>query len=201
MMRMALIIMMMVWVVVGCRDSNMGSRFYYLENEKVEYETDVVPIYIDILFNEKEMGIIEVGIIQWNYTLNGYRKMEIVSKDFDMSIERIKEAEDRGGYIILKIGKESILIKEEAGSKTLGFTNGIGGNKLYLIPENMNEGEMYGVVLHEVGHLLGARHNEEGLMSPNYNKLGFRCIDKGAVRSVGEHFGYEWGRMNYCIMK
>ena len=196
-MRNVILMIMMVIGIMGCDGCNEvgGGRYYYLEQPMVDAETKVMGVYIDVLFNDRERGTIEEGISRWNKVLNGYKRMDIVG-DFSGEIEKMKEADRGGAYLILSIAPNSTLIKNDGHSLTLGFTDAIGGKYLYLVPEYIGEEDLYGIVLHEIGHLMGARHTEGGLMKAGYSSGQEVCIDKGTVEQIRE---YDWKRMNYCI--
>lgn len=179
-------------------------RYRYLERDRVEYEVERYPVYVDVMFSGDERLEIRRGIERWNSVLNGYREMEVVSEGFSGDLEISRRAIEGEVYLILWIPSDSPLIVDMGGELTLGFVNEIGGTLLYLVPDNM-EGlsgvgvKLYNVVLHEVGHLLGARHVEIGLMRSNYDIGSFICVDEGTARQVGSYYGYDWGRMNYCV--
>ena len=125
--------------------------------------------------------------------------MEIEEEGFDMEIEKIEAVKRRGGYMIMKIGKGSKLLREEEGEKTLGFVNKIGGDQMYIIVDNIErERDIRVVVLHEIGHLMGVRHIGKGIMN---KELGEYCIGEAEVKEVSNWTGWEWEKMNYCIRR
>ena len=152
-------------------------------------------VYLDLYFTDKERGEIWRAMDRWNLVLNGYVRLED-GGSFIMEMEKIKEAEMGWAYIVMKLDKDSNLISNEYGKRTLGFTDAIGGRYMYLVMEYIGEGDIYGVVLHEFGHLMGARHTDLGLMRANYMLGKAACVDSGVVEQI---VGYDWRRMNYCI--
>lgn len=179
--------------------SRIGSSYHYLKQDRVMVESEVKRVYIDERFSVSERGLIEVGIERWNEVLNGYMRMDIESTPFNMEVEVVSRAWNGECYLVLRLDKGSNMIENEYGKMTLGYANKIGGSYLYLIPELMIEGEMELVIMHEVGHLLGARHKETGLMVSNYSGVSGLCIDEETVKQVGEYNGWLWGKMNYCV--
>lgn len=194
-----ILMLMIIMGMIECKDNRKGESYHYLTQARVEgVKVKRVPVYTDIMFSDKEVMIIGMGIDRWNRVLNGYMEMEIVGV-FDMEIEILKRADEGECYLIMRLGKDSELIENEPGRMTLGFANRIGGSYLYVIPELMVDGDMEGVILHEVGHILGARHTGSGLMVGNYTSGTTQCVDELAVRQVGEYWGYDWTKMNYCV--
>lgn len=193
---MMVIVVLFVSVMRGCKceDSNEVT-YHYLTQERVDVETKVMKVYTDLFFTDMERHIIWRAMDRWNLVMNGYVRMEDAG-GFTMEIEKIKEAEAGGAYIVMRLGVMSPLIKNEPGTMTLGFTDEIGGKYLYLVPDYIGEENLYGVVLHEFGHLMGARHTKNGLMRLGYSIGKEVCIDKETVEQIE---GYDWRRMNYCV--
>lgn len=202
MIRRMIIYMAMILGVIFCNcEERKGESYIYLKQAPIEVkEVRKIPIYMDIGFTTGEGESIKLALGQWEATLNGYVRIDVVDESFNMEIEKIEEARRVGGKLIMKIGAYSNLIKEEAGKRTYGFTNAIGGDKVYIIMENIPKGEEYGVVLHEFGHIMGAEHSH-GLMGATYNLGMMACIDYEAVIQVGRYNGWDSSKMNYCIKK
>ena len=172
-----IIVLLIGMMISGCKCNSEEVTYYYLDQPLVEeVETKVMKVYIDIGFNDWERNEIWRAMGRWNKVLNGYKRMEDGGY-FLMEIEKIKEAESGGVYIIIKLDKGSSLIRNESGKITLGFTDAIGGKYLYLVSSYIGEGDLYGVVLHEFGHLMGARHTDLGLMRASYMLCSAVCVD------------------------
>jgi hypothetical protein len=159
-----------------------------------------IPIWVDKNFSDKDKGEIRLAVDTWNYVMNGYVELKIVDEGFDMEVDKIKESEKENGWLFMKIDSKSTLVPIlNDQRRAVGFANRIGGNHLYLIRDRLWDGEVYGVCLHEIGHLMGSYHVGFGLMSPNYDKDRFSCVDKITMESVAMHFGISPDRLNYCF--
>ena len=200
-----LISIILLWgLYFGCAGAIKSSTFVYLQQDRVENKTKVIPIYIDIRFNEAERKEIESAIDRWNSTLNGYLELKVMKEPFDMEIGLIEKAIKKHEiYLVLRLDSNSKLFSNNPGNWTLGFTDSIGGDLIHLIPDNIKKGRatIYEITLHELGHIFGVKHVNGGLMNTKYERGKFLCIDEETVRRVSEWYGYDWRRMNYCKAK
>ena len=73
-------------------------------------------------------------------------------------------------------------VTEEVGYNTLASTK-LHGRDIFLY-KNRYELDPVGVVLHEIGHVLGARHMEGTLMAPQITYGKYRCPDAATIAQV-----------------
>lgn len=160
----------------------------------------VIPIWIDANFGQADQLAIDDAIMQWNYALNGFVRLEVRSTRFDMELNVLETVMKGGGWLILKIDSHSEFVHDDPLHRhfTLGFANAIGGNRVYLIRDRIQNEWVTGLMLHEMGHLLGAIHDGHDLMQPNYKWEDFRCIDSEALTQVANYQHIPAGRLNYC---
>jgi hypothetical protein len=52
--------------------------------------------------------------------------------------------------------------------------------------------------MHEFGHVLGAGHDQVGLMAPVYSAAASRCIDRDAVSMVANAQHLPMRQLNWC---
>ena len=81
----------------------------------------------------------------------------------------------------------------------LGFANKIGGEDIYLIRDKIEDNCIFGVTMHEIGHLLGVEHKEDGLMHKNFDRVRGLGIDKATMDDIAERYGFDV--YNYMIKK
>jgi len=148
-------------------------------------------IYLDKNFGELDKIEIEKGICQWNYALNGYVKMEIVDSNFDMEVEVLRGMGE-GDWLILKVGSDGV------SDGTLGYVDHVGGNIVHIVRDRVENDWVSGIVMHEIGHLLGVRHDQVYLMQEKYKWAEFRCIDYGTMELVSKEIGIGIEQLNYC---
>ncbi len=70
-------------------------------------------------------------------------------------------------------------------NNSLGCVDVIGGHNIYINRHMINnQFKLRGVILHEVGHLLGAHHTTTGLMKPEYSDKEYSFIDQKTISEV-----------------
>jgi len=161
-----------------------------------------IPIWVDKGFGEADRLAIDDAIGAWNFALNGYLKLSVVDMEFDMEVPKIVMQVNQGGWLLLRITSDNPLIpNNRKGYWTIGFVEHVGGHHLYLVRDRLANEAVFGVTLHEIGHLLGAGHVGNHLMNPHYSLARFQCIDYETIVAVAAYWGLPADRLNYCIDK
>jgi hypothetical protein len=158
-----------------------------------------IDIWVDRDFGGADRISITDAIIQWNFALNGYVKLKVISYDFDMQEEVLEKVMHGGGWLILKIDSRNAMVHDSDKAMTLAFADSIGGNRLYIIRDRIDNAWVTGIVMHEIGHLLGARHDKAYLMQPHYHWGESRCVDYGSLVLVAAYQHLPIERLNYCV--
>lgn len=189
---------MIISMSCGHMSEDHGS-FYYVGNSPPGKGREV-KIWVDKEFGEGDRIGMEDAVAQWNYAMNGYVHYKVESYDFDMQIEIIKRVERGEGWLFLKIDSSNGMLRSlDHGGMTIAFVNKIGGNRIYFVRDRMGNEWMKAVSLHEMGHLMGAEHDEGTLMNAYFNLMEYKCIDKRTVEQVGEHEGIPADHLKYCV--
>jgi hypothetical protein len=191
--------------MIGCM-GHVVKPYHYIHSSMTSgVPLKVYHIWIDKNFGAADRVSIDDAIRQWNFALNGYVKLEVVSYEFDMEIEVLRRVVNGDGWIFMKIGSDSSLIddgpKENGKPKfyTLAWVNQVGGNKMWMVRDRIFNERVMGVTLHEIGHLLGAGHDSIYLMQPIFNLEDYRCVDYETARVVANYQHLQVGMMNYCV--
>ena len=184
--------------MIGC--GTHTNHYFYVSNPSVIVHQKNIGIWIDATFSFQDKNIIVHDIEEWNYVLNGEIVLKVVDTNFNMEDNKIDEAGATGGWIILKIDRyNSMIPKSQDGYVTLAFTDAIAGHLMFVVRDQMiSNTMMQGVILHEMGHLLGAQHDQSGLMLPNYSEVGFHCVDEDAMKEVAEYWHLDSDHLNFC---
>jgi len=95
----------------------------------------------------------------------------------------------------------AIVIKEvvhpgPAASDALAWTSTLGGRTITLV-RGRHEHDTRGIVLHELGHALGAQHVEGTLMAPRWRK-GMLCPDVTTVAQVAAWNHVNLDTLSWC---
>ena len=196
----ATFIMLLACVVsLDCGPAPQTS-FHYINSPAIAYPYKTINIWVDKNFGEADRISIDDAITQWNYALNGSIKLRVISYDFDMEPSILNDVVVKGeGWLFLKIDHRSNLYHDAPDGHVLAFVNDIGGNRIYFIRDRMINEYMRGVAMHEIGHLLGARHDKVYLMQPYYKFEYYRCIDQETVHMVAEYEHLSESHLNYCV--
>lgn len=160
-----------------------------------------IPIWIDHDFGEADQIEIAKAVEQWNFVLNNYVHLVIVDTHFNMEISKITESVKTGGWLIMKLQSIDSLvpIPAEPGLWTLAFVEHIGGSHMYLVRDRLANEDIFGVTMHEIGHLLGSSHVGTRLMYYKFSRVGYQCVDHETAVAVAEHNGLAAEDLNYCV--
>jgi hypothetical protein len=157
----------------------------------------IVPIRISEAFTANDRAKIVLAVGEWNYALNGAIRLQVapagsaatppVQPPQTWRIEALK-----GGLSPSSAWKngEMLAVTEPfpgAGGIMIVFTDRVGTR------------DLHGIVLHELGHVLGLPHDPHGqLMSIRYSESNEQCIDKPAMEAVAADHKLTLADLNWC---
>lgn len=199
------LLFLLISLITGCGASLKDSHYEYSRvsnGSRVIYR--VIPVYIDKTFGEQDKLALDDAIRQWNYVLNRYIELRVMSTSFDMEIEVLREAEAGRALLVMKVFSDNSQIPESKGFRTLAWVNTLGGRRMYFVRDRLGVEDVKPIALHELGHALGSDHekDEEGnvgkLMYPHYKRGSFLCVDYGAMEKVAAYQGLDKNKLNYC---
>lgn len=133
--------------------------------------------------------------------LFGYLVLKIASTEFKLDRQTIRLAEDGKAYLILKTYSSNPIIssRDHGNYVTLGLANKVNGNWLWIVRDRLGDSDITTVTMHELGHLLGAEHTVRYLMSPDYSKIEYQCIDRSAIVQVADRWNLPMSKLSYCM--
>lgn len=170
----------------------------------------LISFYVDKNFNKTERLALDQAIREWNYALNGYLRIQIISDKIDHEDtkamrELVRKLSPTGeGVIMLKLNHDDPLLQnmeEEESGIRLAFTNGLGerGHLFVVLGDAIGSKDLHKILLHEIGHLMGSDHvNAPSLMYPAYGYKQMGCIDKLTLAMVAEYRDIDLNHLNYC---
>lgn len=163
----------------------------------------VIPVWVDKNFGTADQLAIDDAIHQWNYAMNGYVVLKVVDTNFDMEVDKITQQVAQGGWLFMRIRSDNKMIpdQKDKGYWTIGFTERLGGSHMYLVRDRIQNEDVFGITLHEIGHLMGSDHVGERLMYPHYSRARFQCIDYDTMKTVAKWWHLDLNKLNYCVDK
>jgi hypothetical protein len=150
-------------------------------------------VCIDPKFDQEDQIDILSAIQEWNDALNG--KALLITSDFVCDWHIVMQVGDT-----LNVPK----IDYEPGTKyeDVGAYAQIGGNLITVIrPHLHSQYHLQRAIVHEIGHLLGAKHAVIGIMKLRLSYRSYQCIDYNALSQVAKYNNFSCARCNYCIQE
>jgi hypothetical protein len=155
-------------------------------------------VYVDGDFDASERERIGLALRQWNHVLNGFLRLRSVLVPADASDGDMASLRRPGTWIIAKVDSRHPAARDRS---ALAMTVGNRGSGfVYVIADRFSVRDLTAVMLHEVGHVLGAGHDPHGhLMAPVYDRNNGHCIDRGAVAMVASAQRLPLSQLNWCV--
>ena len=199
------LLIILTLVLCGCFVRGPKAFYYTHNTTNISSPIKIIPIYIDKDFGPADKTSIYDSVVQWNFALNGYIKLEVKDTNFDMDPRIVRWILNGNGWMILKVDSSNSIVTSldakqgpKNGNKILAWANEIGGNRIFIIRDRIDNKWVTGISLHEMGHLLGAKHDNAYLMQPTYHWEDGRCVDYEALKLVAEYQHIPIQKLNYC---
>jgi hypothetical protein len=159
----------------------------------------MLTLYVDRDFSEGERQQIVSAIRQWNIALNGLLQFRatLLPNESPATLQQIRRS---GGWIVARVDSGHPIVHTAVGAHALAVTaGGRGGGFVYVIGDRIGGRDLTSVVMHELGHVLGAGHGQGGLMAPVYTARTGHCIDHDAAALVASAQHLPLQQMNWCV--
>lgn len=173
--------------------------YQYTDHAQPAASGRTVTLYVDNDFPDAQRKAIVAAMRQWNYVLNGYVQFRAHVLPENTSSADIARLRSNGGWIVALVDSRHPIAQHGEGTHALAVTVGNGHDGfVYVIGDRIGGRDLAGVVMHEFGHVLGAGHDQAGLMAPVYSAAAARCIDHDAVAMVANAQHVPLQRLNWC---
>jgi hypothetical protein len=145
-------------------------------------------VRVDDGFSNSQVSEIVQGIGLWNHVLNGQIRLQIDLGTIDI----VKDVRRADSVLTLRILPEY----DWASKKDCGWVTdpGVGARVLYVVVGREGCHSVLETFVHEMGHVLGARHSVGAMSNPPENV----CIGRETVEQVAKVQGIDPAKMNYC---
>jgi len=202
-----LIIAGLIFFLPSCTTHLQLGGYQYTHFPTAAVAPQLFPVYVDQDFGEADKLDIAQALDQWNFVFNGHAKFVLVDTHFQAP--SILPVVPEGAFFILKVTASNPLTQqadhvvgiEPNGTPhgySLGFTYRVCDHHVYVVRDRLDNGDVFYIVMHELGHALCAEHSSDGLMYPHYSRERFQCVDQEAAEQVARAQGWP-NDLNYCV--
>ena len=154
----------------------------------------MVFFYVDQRFTEVELVEIKEGIHEWDYVLNGNIEFRYGGRH-NMEDWVLSEMNFGRGVLINKVSEDCPYIPMING-RVLAFAI---SRTISVIEGRVSFLEMRGVILHEIGHVLGLGHFGDSVMKSSYDWHMHYCISRDVILEIHKLWGFDMKSLNYCL--
>ena len=200
--------LMMMWLLCGCVDGSRyllttagpdnlmpaataatAGEFRYTSHVATTTRAEIIALAISGPFVLGDRGKILRAVNEWNVALNGFVRFEIVP-------DGRPRLAGRTWTIVATRGNPP----SSAVGSPLAFTYAIpdAGGLMAVYVDRMGHRDLGGVVMHELGHVLGLGHDSGGLMAAHYHPTSQQCVDKAAAHAVAAKRQLPVDQLNWC---
>jgi hypothetical protein len=150
-MKRLLVLLFGIVLVVGCWGCSRANAPARAPKGAAPIETDVVPVWIDAKFTDREKADVDSAIDAWNSALNGYVNLFVVSDKVSRPCEDPEVA-----MRVLLTGQGVTVNRDEIDLEDLG-SGEVGrwdpdDDSIHVIADRMGFRDLRRVVMHEFGH-------------------------------------------------
>jgi hypothetical protein len=164
---------------------------HYTSHPGATVRSQIVSLIVTDTFSLYERAKILRAVNEWNVALNGFVRFEIMPDGNDAT-----SGAHEHWVITSKQGGQSTGLPT-----TLAATYPVAvvGGLMVIYVERIGRRDLGGVVMHELGHVLGLGHSTRGgLMAAHYHATSQQCVDRATVEAVAAKRGLPLARLNWC---
>ncbi|HZX86210.1 MAG TPA: matrixin family metalloprotease [Reyranella sp.] len=156
---------------------------------------ETVPLRITGSFSLGDRAKILRAVNEWNVALNGFARFAILD---DSGAPTTDSRQPRPWTVMAARG----VGPRVAPGPTIALAHtqavpGAGGLMIIYL-DRIGMRDLGGVVMHELGHVLGLGHGERGLMATHYHPTDQQCVDKATIAAVAARRRLAVDQLNWC---
>ena len=175
--------------LVGCLSPS------YTHNAAPKSASIYVPVYITDAYPDVRRELIG-AVSEWNNALNSHIVL-VVSPD---DIVDFRRAQEENAIVIKMVSVGEPMLANAHLSGAMGLTD-IWGTKIpaavIYIVNTLSPKTARHILLHELGHTMGADDKDYSLMQLHYS-VEYCCIDKDTMMQVANANGWDIRSLNWC---
>ncbi|MPZ34244.1 MAG: matrixin family metalloprotease [Rhodospirillales bacterium] len=167
----------------------------YTNHRPAAIVEEIVPLRITGSFSLGDRAKILRAVNEWNVALNGFVRFAIV----DDAAAPAADARQPRPWTIM--AAQGVGPRVAPGPTTaLAHTQPVpgAGGLMIVYLDRIGMRDLGGVVMHELGHVLGLGHGERGLMAAHYHPTDQQCVDKTTITAVAAKRQLAVDRLNWC---
>lgn len=151
----------------------------------------VISLRIDGTFDPGERANVLLAVGEWNHVLNGFVRFDIAAPNGGGPRTWDIRAEKGGSPQAPDPSTGQPLSFTQAGFASLG-------GKMVIYVDRIGTRDLRGIVLHELGHVLGLGHDSSTLMSARYSPNKEQCVDRSTAAAVAALRKLPLDGLNWC---
>jgi hypothetical protein len=183
------------WYVAICLLLLCGCSYTCTKHPVHVGSSGSVPVYLSDDLPEYLRDAAIDAVHQWNLVLNGHLLLDVRSEH--VSRKQVQDTD----VIFIDVAKDKEpMILEIHDPDIAGLTAPWGHRRpsaLILLVEHKTRGIATELILHELGHALGAHHQEGTLMQARHNDQVV-CVDKATWAQVAKVWHWDIESGNWC---
>jgi len=173
--------------LVPAIETPLRGEVHYTRHAAATTRAEIIALRINGPFVLGDRAKVFRAVNEWNLALNGFVRFEIVPEG---------SPPPAGKTWTIVASQDNAPAARSALAFTYALPNGGGLMAVYL--DRIGNRDLGGVVMHELGHVLGLGHDSGGLMATHYHPTAQQCVDKAAVQGVAAKRGLPLGGLNWC---
>jgi hypothetical protein len=167
----------------------------YTNHRPAATTAEIVPLRIKGSFTPGDRAKILRAVNEWNVALNGLVRFTIVD---DSSVPVANPRQSRPWSIMAAQGISPRVVPGP--TIALAHTQPLpgSGGLMIVYVDRIGTRDLGGVVMHELGHVLGVGHGEKGLMAAHYHPADQQCVDRATIAAVAAQRQLAVDQLNWC---